>query len=691
MIYGVPVHAVETEVLSDNSFAEFNQGVSTGTELLAAGRLQIGPRAVLKERSGEGIVWKIAVDKKDGTVYYATGHNGKVFRLESGDDTPELWADLTEVQATAIVADPHGGVLVGASPGGKIYKIAKKGKPELYYETREKYVWDMAFDTSGTLFAATGTSGKIIQITGSQKGELLFDSDATNVMSLGFDKDGKLLAATQGKGYVIRIDGPKSAYVLYAASQDEVRSLAVDAIGNIYAAANSVRVSSLLDKPTTSTTGFGSALDGAGELVQIQPSGYAASFWNAPEGPIHCILADETTSNILVAAGKNGKIYRVQPSDSEYSVIADLDESMATALANSPGGVLLGTANKAVIYQMETTASQVAGTFASRALNAKTTVQWGNLIYDGEMTSGSKIAIDTRSGNTPEPSDGTWSPWITAEPVAPQIVKTKSPVAQYLQYRVTFPAEAGGEGNFLDSIKVYYVQKNAAPVIKKIAVDKVPGSPAAAQAAALMAAAARMQQSSSSADSDKAKEAGNEAAKAASAAAQAAQAAIAAKAAQAGSDMQNSQKLNIAWQAEDPNGDKLRYELSYKGEDESVWKSVEENLTTNRHQFSTEAIPDGQYRFRVEATDRFDNPETSASTVSLVSRIYTVDNSAPEIADFKATAAAPGEYVVTATASDKTSIIAAGEYNLDAAEEWRSLTPDDGIFGSEPGNFYPAY
>jgi len=683
-----PAHAVDTRVLRDESFAEFNQGVSTGTELLAEGRLQVGPRAVQKEKSAEGVVWDIAVDPVDGSVFYATGHNGKVFHLQKNGKL-EVWADLLEVQATAVAIDPKGGVLIGASPSGKIYRAATKGKTVLFFETGEKYIWDMIFDRSGVLYAATGPNGKIYRIRGERNGEAYYDSDATNVMALNFNGEGQLLAATQGKGYVLRISDPSHAYIMYAASQDEVRALAVDDNGNIYAAANSARISSVFDKSSTSTTGFGTGLDGQGQIIQIQPSGFVIGFWSAPEGPIHDIHADSSTSSILVAAGKSGKIYRVHVSDSSYSVVADVDEPMATALASGKDGILVGTANKAVIYELETSSTEQSGVFASRALNAKSTVQWGNLVFDGEITSGSEIKLETRCGNTPEPSDGTWSPWTAADPVAPQIVKIGSPIAQYLQYRLTITATPGQRSSFVDNIQVYYVQKNAAPVIRKIELTKVPGSPAAAQAAALAAAAARIQQSSSSsADTDsKSKEASEEAAKAAQAAARAAQSAITAKAAEADTDLQNSQKLNIAWSAEDPNGDKLRYNLYYKGEDESVWKLIEEHLTTPRHQFSTEAIPDGQYRFKVIATDRFDNQDTSASVVELSSRIYTVDNSSPDITAFQGTPIGNDEFEISATATDKTSIISAAEYNLNAAEEWRTLAPVDGIFDFNTESF----
>jgi hypothetical protein len=117
-----PGLAVETKVIRDESFAQYNQGESTGTELLAQGRLRIAPRANRLERTDDGVAWQVVVDPVDGAVYYSTGHSGKVYKHKVGAK-PELWADLTELEAISLAIDPTGALLVGAAPGGKIYRV----------------------------------------------------------------------------------------------------------------------------------------------------------------------------------------------------------------------------------------------------------------------------------------------------------------------------------------------------------------------------------------------------------------------------------------------------------------------------------------------------------------------------------------------------------------------------------------
>lgn len=728
--------AVETKVIRDDSFAQFNQGESTGTELLAQGRLLIGPRAVRLDKTDEGVAWNIAVDPVDGSVFYATGHNGKVYKHRPGKE-PELWADLTEPEAISVAIDPTGALLIGASPGGKIYRVVQPGKPQLFFETKEEYVWDMVFDAKGLLYAATGPNGKVYRIRGERNGEVYYDSDATNIMALDFNNSGELVAASQGKAFVIRISGPQKGYVLYASQEDEARTLKADKSGNLYVGINSARTSSLVDRKSSSSddgprsalntpsatptpspspkpgqakdddddatptnwSSFGSSLGGQSMVVQIQPSGFVTNFWAAPEGPIHSMLVDDQTSSLLVSAGKRGKIYRVDLQQATHSVVADVDEPMVLALAKLKNSTYFATANKAALYELATSGALQQALYASRPFNAGSTVKWGNLYYEAEETSGSIISFETRSGNTSDPTDGTWSEWSRAERVADRIMHVTSPIAQYLQYRLTMQAPLGEDSPKLDNIQAFYVQQNASPILRNIQVVKVGGGapPAGSSSFAAMAAqlGARVALPAPS-PAPGAPPTGPDAPPGAPRPPSPSGPSSPfgpppSVTAGRGEDVdlrpsgsgfavnQNTQRLAITWEANDPNGDKLRFKLFFKGEDEIEWKLIEENLLVPRFLFSTEAIPDGKYRIKVEATDAPENQVTSASMVSSISRIYVVDNTPPEIPKLEGRRIGD-EFEITASAKDATSILAAAEYNLNASREWQAVAPEDGIF-----------
>src|SRR5437870_1783392 len=72
------------------------------------------------------------------------------------------------------------------------------------------------------------------------------------------------------------------------------------------------------------------------------------------------------------------------------------------------------------------------------------------------------------------------------------------------------------------------------------------------------------------------------------------------------------QQINIGWQAEDPDGDRLVYSLWFRGEGEREWKLLKTNLHENTFAADGDAFADGKYFFRVLASDREANPPASA-------------------------------------------------------------------------------
>ncbi len=684
---------VETRVVQDGTFAEFNQGESTGTELLGTGRLRLAPRAARLALSDEAVAWKAVADPFDNHVFFSTGHNGKVFGWKPGGKV-ELWADLAEVEALSLAVDSTGALLVGASPGGKIYRVVQPGKPEILFDTKEQYVWDMIFDRDGLLYAATGPNGKIFRVRGPNNGEVYYDSDAaTNIMALGFDREGKLIAATQGKAFVLRITGAAQAYVLYAAKDDEIRALATDPRGNIYAAVNGSRAQTALDQiekdaksvvpgmavpPRPPDPGMQSS------IIQIQPSGFAATFWQSPEGPIQALLADPASPTVFVAAGRKGRIYRLL-SDTNWSVVADVEEPMVLSLATLKGRVYFTTANRAALYELGDTASPREGLFASRALNGGTTVRWGNLFAEADVPPGASLAFETRTGNTSDPDDRSWSAWKSAPVAGPSIYRVESPVAQYLQYRLTLKPAPDGGSPLLDKVQFFYVQQNAAPVIREIRVEKVGGEAAPAAAGGQADAVARMLSAARATPATPgAPPAGGEAAD--PMAAIRARLALAAgqkpeDTAGAGSGMQaNSKSFRVSWDASDPNGDKLAYNIYLKAEDEEVWKLVEENTDQSRIGFTTDDMADGRYRFKIEAGDFRSNDRASATSATLVSQSFVADNTPPVIRNLKSVSVGRGEWEVTGEAEDALSIVAAAVYDLDAQGKPLGVAPEDGVF-----------
>ena len=90
-----------------------------------------------------------------------------------------------------------------------------------------------------------------------------------------------------------------------------------------------------------------------------------------------------------------------------------------------------------------------------------------------------------------------------------------------------------------------------------------------------------------------------------------------------------AQQITLTWVAEDPDGDRLVYNVYFRGEDETQWKLLRSNTHDNSITFDADVLADGKYFFRVIASDREANPPASAREATLVSAPVMIDNTPP--------------------------------------------------------------
>ena len=147
-----------------------------------------------------------------------------------------------------------------------------------------------------------------------------------------------------------------------------------------------------------------------------------------------------------------------------------------------------------------------------------------------------------------------------------------------------------------------------------------------------------------------------------------------------------AEQLQIAWQADDPDGDRLAYSLYFRGEDEREWKLLKSDLFDNSYAIDSDSLADGRYYFRVVASDAPSNPPATAQTAELVSA-PTLDRSYP------AGSHGGRAQALRAGASRSRSMppmplrpCAAAEYALDAGP-WVPMEPVEGIIDSQREHF----
>ncbi len=144
------------------------------------------------------------------------------------------------------------------------------------------------------------------------------------------------------------------------------------------------------------------------------------------------------------------------------------------------------------------------------------------------------------------------------------------------------------------------------------------------------------------------------------------------------------QQMLVSWQADDPDSDRLVFDLSFRGEGEDQWKILRHDLHDNSVALDGDSLADGRYYFRVRASDRESNP-TGSKEAELTSSPVLIDNTPPVIRLQSSTRQGAAADIVF-DAQDTVSALRRAEWSLDGGV-WLPIAPVDGILDSRTEQF----
>ena len=115
------------------------------------------------------------------------------------------------------------------------------------------------------------------------------------------------------------------------------------------------------------------------------------------------------------------------------------------------------------------------------------------------------------------------------------------------------------------------------------------------------------------------------------------------------------------------------YSVLYKGDTETRWKLLKENLTEKYYSFEASLLPDGGYTIMVVASDSPSHTPEEALSDSKQSDRFEVDTTPPQVTNV--TGVIENDAIhVTFRAIDGFSPISRAEYSIDAGE-WHTVEP----------------
>lgn len=710
LLASAPTAAAQTRTWTHGTEADFREATREHVVVSNTGEIRLSRRLSPFLQSADDLPVVMALaEGPDGTVYVGSGPSGALLALApDGTQRTLLTVEVGEM-VTAVHAGPGGQLLVGVSgPRARLFRVDRAGRMELALagadaETPPLYVWAIVElpGPDGGWLVATGPHGTLYRVRGQPPvAEVVLTLEEDNLLCLAVAPDQSVLIGTDPRGLVYRFDpATRTTRVLLDTPQHEVVALKVRADGTIFAAASNPAADDTqanipdrgqpdgpepmalpefpdnlrpppptprephrakpsgpatpepTDKPRSAEPGHGphdapadalpdqsktpATAESPGDATSTRPLGGAEGEENTsavyriePEGFASQLLSlpasirdlADAGERLFIATGPGGQLYELDLSTEEVNVAARADaEHITRLLLRRDGTLLAGTGDSGGVFQLGTTFSPL-GTLTSAVLDAGHPARFGMVRLDGTLPEGTAVRLSTRSGNTDEPTDSAWSAWSPPVPVE-RFTPSAAPVGRYFQYRLLLQASPNGSTTpSVREIEVAYRIPNLPPKVTSVTVER------------------------------------------------------------AASETPGTQ-WKVSWEAEDANGDVLRYRLEYRAVGETGWRPLREKITDTTFQWDTRQIPDGRYQVRVVAEDLLNHPSDAGRSAARASRSFLVDNTPPRFGPTEVIVQ-PGVVTLKSTVADASGVVREVAYRVGASEEWRPAEPTDTLFDS---------
>ena len=682
-----------TRTWEQSKFDDLTKGTATGVAIRSQGGLELAPAFKLLYATPSTYIWAVGADDA-GNVYAATGAPARVYRI-TPDGKATIIFEPQELQVQTLEVAPGGVIYAATAPDGKVYKIEHKaGKTEpaktekgggkdapndpakpaldaawsssVYFAPGTKYIWDLLLDKAGNLYVATGDHGEIYKVTPRGEHSLYFKSDETHIRVLALDAQGNLIAGTDGSGLVYRISPAGEGFVLYSAPKKEITALTLDRAGNIYAAgvgekktgaglsamsgASAIITLSANPSAAAAQQGPGNSItptqspgavgpfpfpgggsSGGSDVYRIAPDGSPSRIWTSHEDIVYA-LAFDSHDRLLAGTGNRGHVFSIEGED-EFSDLLKAPASQVTGFARAPGGGLYAASSNLGKIFVLGPGPENEGSYESDVFDARIFSRWGRAEFRGS----GNVELLARSGNVDNP-DRNWSPWKKVD--LNNGAEMGVPPARYAQWKAVLHAATVRPA--VESVTLNYLPKNVAPEIDDVAVQMGVRYQPLSKPSGLTLGADLSGSSGAHFESPV-------------------------------PSTRDRDAIGIKWNAHDENDDQLVYSVYYRGDGESRWLLLKDNLTDKAYSCDASLLPDGGYTVKVVASDAPSHSPGEALTAEKVSRRFEVDTTPPRIENLTASVEA-GAIHVRFRAEDGFSTIRRAEYSVDAGD-WKYVEP----------------
>ncbi len=684
-----------TRAWEQSKFEELIKGTTKGVAVRSTGGLELAPAFTALSTTPSTYIWSIAADR-EGNLYAAAGSPARVYRI-TPDGKSTVIFEPQELQVQALVVDKTGVLYAATNPDGKVYKIEHRAlsadkdskdkksaskttdsswSSSVYFEPGTKYIWDLVLDEGGNLYVATGDHGEIFRVTPKGEHAVFFKSDEAHIRVMAFDTKGNLIAGSDGSGLVYRISPTGDGFVLYSAPKKEITALAIDKAGNIYAAgvgekrggtavpSFSSTPISIPPSPSPSSTGPqggivitaapastpassiafpipGAGAAGGSEVYRIALDGSPSRVWNSREDIVYALAFDQR-GRLLAGTGNRGHVFAIT-GDDEFTDLLKASATQVTAFVNAPqGGIYASTSNLGKVFLLSAT-PESEGSYESDVFDAHNFSRWGRAEFRGS----GNVELFARSGNVDNP-DRNWSPWAKIDLRKDGLVSV--PPARFIQWKAVL--RSGDPAPRVESVTLNYLPKNVAPDFDEVTVQPGVRYQSLPKPSGVELNVGTAQQPHFDTPPP---------------------------------TTHDRESIGVKWTVHDDNDDQMVYSVYYRGDGDTRWLLLKDNLTDKFYSFDASLLPDGGYTIKVVASDAPSHSPAQALTAEKESLRFEVDTTPPQIENLAASV--DGDKIhVTFRAVDSFSNIKRAEYSVDAGE-WQFVEPIGQLSDSKTENY----
>ena len=385
----------------------------------------------------------------------------------------------------------------------------------------------------------------------------------------------------------------------------------------------------------------GAGAAGGSEVYRVALDGSPSRVWNSREDIVYALAFDQR-GRLLAGTGNRGHVFAIT-GDDEFTDLLKASATQVTAFANAPqGGIYASTSNLGKVFLLSAT-PESEGSYESDVFDAHNFSRWGRAEFRGS----GNVELFARSGNVDNP-DRNWSPWAKIDLRKDGLVSV--PPARFIQWKAVL--RSGDPAPRVESVTLNYLPKNVAPDFDEVTVQPGVRYQSLPKPSGVELNVGTAQQPHFDTPPP---------------------------------TTRDRESIGVKWTVHDDNDDQMVYSVYYRGDGDTRWLLLKDNLTDKFYSFDASLLPDGGYTIKVVASDAPSHSPAQALTAEKESLRFEVDTTPPQIENLAASV--DGDKIhVSFRAVDSFSNIKRAEYSVDAGE-WQFVEPIGQLSDSKTENY----